>query len=96
MTLDINIEIIESQIDNNPLGTPDNGLPEKALMLFLTHYPDISEECVHVDGFNFIIWNDDENPDQFFSNAWAVNPETKEQEFVAYYEFKVTTKEVTA
>ena len=64
MTLDINIEIIESQIDNNPLGTPDNGLPEKALGLFLTHYPDILEECVHVDGFNFIIWND-ETPDQY-------------------------------
>jgi hypothetical protein len=95
MTLDINIEIIESQIDNNPLGTPNNGLPEKALMIFLKHYPNISEECVHVDGFNFIIWND-EVPNQYFANAWIVNPETKEQEYSAYYEFKVTTKEVIA
>ena len=95
MTLDVNIHIIESQIENNQLGIPDNGVPKSALMTFLTHYPNFSEECVYKDGFNFIIWNDDENPDQFFSNAWVVNPETKEQEFVAYYEFKVTAKEVT-
>ena len=95
MTLDINIEILESQLENNPLGIPDNGLPEKALMLFLTHYPDLSEECVYIEGFNFIIWND-ETPNQYFANAWIVNPKTKEQEFCAYYEFKVTTKQVTA
>lgn len=95
MTLDINIEIVESQLENNPLGTINNGLPEKALMLFLTHYPDLSEECIHVDGFNFIIWND-ETPNQYFAIAWSVNPETKEQEFCAYYEFKVTTREVIA
>jgi hypothetical protein len=95
MTLNVNIEIIESQIENNPLGTPENGLPEKALMLFLTHYPNISEECVYVDKFNFIIWND-EVPNQYFANAWIVNPDTKEQEFIAYYEFKVTTKQMTA
>lgn len=38
----------------------------------------------------------DETPDQYFANAWIVNPETKEQEYSAYYEFKVTTKEVIA
>ena len=95
MTLDINIQIIESQIQNNQLGIPDNGVPESALMTFLTIYPHLSEDCVYKDGFNFIRWYDDENPEQFFCNAWAVNPETKEQEFVAYYEFKVTAKEVT-
>jgi len=96
MTLNVNIEIIESQIENNQLGIPENGIPENALMDFLTIYPNMSEECIYKNGFNFIIWNDDENPEQFFSNAWAVNPDTKEQEFVAYYEFKVTPKEVTA
>jgi hypothetical protein len=93
-TLDINIEIVESQIENNPLGIPDKGIPENALMTFLTHYPDVSEECIYAEGFNFIIWIDDKSPDTFYSNAWAVNPETKEQEFIAYYEFKVTPLKV--
>ena len=81
-SLDINIEIIESQIENNLLGIPENGIPENALMTFLTHYPNMSEECIYTEGFNFIIWID----------AWAVNPDTKEQEFIAYYEFKVTPR----
>ena len=92
MTLDINIEIVESQTENNPLGIPDNGIPENALLNFLTHYPNISEECIFQVGFNFIIWIHAESADRFYSNAWAVNPETKEQEFIAYYEFKVTPK----
>ena len=92
MSLDVNIEIIESQIENNPLGIPANGVPEKALLTFLTHYSNLSEECVFQDGFNFIIWSDDESPDSFYSNAWATNLNTKEQEFIAYYEFKVTSK----
>jgi hypothetical protein len=54
----------------------------------------VSEECIHAEGFNFIIWIDDESPDTFYSDAWAVNPETKEQEFIAYYEFKVTPLKV--
>jgi hypothetical protein len=93
-TLDVIIEVVESQIENSPLRIPENGIPEKALMTFLTIYPNISEECVHTDGFNFIIWSDDDSPDTFYSNAWAVNPETKEQEFIAYYEFKVTPSKV--
>ena len=92
MTLNVDIEIVESQIENNPLGIPANGVPENALLTFLQIHPNISEECVFQDGFNFIIWTDNENPSQFFSNAWAVNPATKEQEFIAYYEFKVTPK----
>jgi len=95
MTPNVNIEIIESQIENNQLGIPDNGIPENALMDFLTIYPNMLEECIYKNGFNFIIWSDDENPEQFFSKVWAVNPDSKKQEFVAYYEFKVTPKEVT-
>ena len=89
-SLNVNIEIIESQIENNPLGIPENDTPENALMLFLKIYPNISEECVYMNGFNFIIWSDDDNENTFYANAWAVNPDSKEQEFIAYYEFKVT------
>ena len=92
MMLNVDIEIVESQIENNPLGIPASGVPENALLTFLQIHPNISEECVFQDEFNFIIWTDNENPSQFFSNAWAVNPATKEQEFIAYYEFKVTPK----
>ena len=99
MKLNVNIEIIDSQIENNQLGIPDTGTPEEAVLAFLSIYPNLSEECIFKNGFNFIIWTnpeDPEDPDSFYANAWKVNPETKEQEYIAYYEFKVTPKKATA
>jgi len=83
------IEIIESQYDNNPLGIPDNGTPQEALQDFLNYCPNASEDCISKGENDFVIWRD-EIDGQYFANAWAVNPETGEREYLAYYEFKAT------
>jgi hypothetical protein len=81
------IEIVESQFDNNPLGVPDQGTPEEALQDFLNFCPNATEDCIYKGENEFIIWRDDIQG-QYFANAWTVNPETGEREYLAYYEFK--------
>ena len=87
------IEIIESQFDNNPLGVPDQGTPEEALQDFLSFSGNASEDCICKGENDFVIWRG-EVEGQFFANAWTVNPETGEREYLAYYEFKATPTNV--
>ena len=90
-----NIEIVDTQSENNPYGDPDNGCPQEALYDFLNLPNNPSEESITKGEHTFIIWRDTDNENTFYANAWGFKGDDGEQVFTTYYEFKLR-KEVTA